>query len=115
MMAKVFKNIPTRKIFRSIILVLFLSSFLVYRFIYNIDIPSCLVDKWHVFTASANNNLDINNNDNIVIGIGQVIMDSWIVLTFIFWYLAINKGLLSSRTPDSVSALYSSFSPGMHI
>ena len=98
MRAILIKDIPKRKVLRLLFIAIFFTSFFIYRCLYNTDIPLCLKDVWHVATASANNGLDYDNNGNIVIGIGQVIMDCWIVLTFIFWYISLKKGLLSSRT-----------------
>ena len=95
-----FGAIPERKVLRVVFLVISSVSFFVYRFLYNTETPSCIKDQWHVMTASANKELDHNNNDNSIIGIGQLIMDCWLIITFLFWYSVFKIGSLSLKIFD---------------
>lgn len=87
------EQIPPRIILRVIFLTAASMVFLIYRFFYKAEDTLCLRDVWHNFTQPLNSALDRDNNDNILIGIGQVIMDFWIVSTCIFWYGLAHTGL----------------------
>ena len=79
-------TVPPRAILRFITVGVMTTLFLLYRILAKKHDPSCLNDAWHNFTASLNNGLDSGGRDNIVLGIGQVLMDGWIVSMCIVWY-----------------------------
>lgn len=80
------KRIKSRIIFRFIIVGTLASAFLLYRFMYKEYGVECYNDAWHNFTSDLNKGLDSGGADNVVIGIGQVFMDFWIVAICLFWY-----------------------------
>lgn len=79
------RTISPRIVLRFTILSILSSLFFVYRFLYPKQNPQCLNDAWHNFSGDLNKGLDQNGTDNIIIGIGQVLMDGWIVMLIIFW------------------------------
>jgi hypothetical protein len=85
-------RIKPRIIFRFILVGILSTGFLLYRFIYKPLPTQCYNDAWHEFTADLNTDLDYGDNGNIVIGIGQVLMDFWIVAISVFWYLCQHSG-----------------------
>lgn len=69
-----------------VIVVISLSSFfLLYRFLATKPGPVCINDAWHNFSSGLNEGLDNGGKDNVVIGIGQVLMDAWIVTAVVVW------------------------------
>lgn len=85
-------RIKSRIIFRFIIVGTLASAFLLYRFMYKEYSTLCLHDAWHDFTSDLNKGLDSQGKDNVVIGIGQVFMDFWIVALSLFWYSCQHSG-----------------------
>jgi hypothetical protein len=79
-------GIKSRIIFRFIIVGTLACAFLLYRFMYKEYGAGCYNDAWHDFTSDLNKGLDSGGTDNIIIGIGQVFMDFWIVAISLFWY-----------------------------
>lgn len=73
-------------------------GFLLYRFLYYAATPNCLRDAWHDLTLPLNKDLaDGSGGDNVVIGIGQVLMDGWIFIIVILWYCESNLGWSNLR------------------
>jgi hypothetical protein len=61
-------------------------GFLLYRFMYYAVTPDCIRDAWQEVTLGLNERLaNGSGSDNIVIGIGQVLMDGWIFIMGILW------------------------------
>jgi len=62
-----------------------LTAFVCYRFIYeSIDTTRAVFDAYQEFTFEINRKL-YHGWDNVVIGIGQVMMDGWILSSALFW------------------------------
>ena len=51
----------------------------------------CFLDNYHELTYGANRKM-MEGWDNIVIGIGQLMMDSWVLLIGVYWYDLSNSG-----------------------
>jgi len=75
---------PKLFLFKLISAILLLACFLVYRFLYEPTNPDCILDRYHVFTGPINKNLE-DGFDNVIIGIGQVMIDLWVIICFILW------------------------------
>lgn len=105
-------RIKPRIIFRFVTIGLLSMGFLFYRFFYKEYSTDCYNDAWHDFTAELNHHLDQNGADNVVIGIGQVFMDFWIIAISAFWYLNQHAGSPSSKMQEFLSLPLSSSSAG---
>ncbi len=51
-----------------------------------VNIPKCIYDTYQEATINANKGL-VAGVDNAIIGIGQVLMDGWIIVIGIIWYI----------------------------
>jgi len=69
---------------RLVVITTSLLFYLLYRFLYNNQLPLCYRDAWHDLTYDLNIRLK-NGVDDVVIGIGQVLMDGWIVTIILLW------------------------------
>jgi hypothetical protein len=58
--------------------------FLLYRFLFHATVPSCVRDSWHELTSDLNLGLK-DGVDDAVIGVGQVLMDGWILVCVGVW------------------------------
>ena len=75
----------------------FVFFFFLYRLLYKKYMgQDCVIDKYHQFTYPANRKL-YNGWDNTIIGIGQLLMDGWVLFTAIYWYISNYSGLLIAR------------------
>jgi len=64
---------------------IFTFAFLVYRIAYKKYMGSaCAVDKYHEITYEANRKL-YHGWDNTIIGIGQLLMDGWVIFMGLYW------------------------------
>jgi len=80
-------GLKSRYKLRLVIALIATLCFLLYRFMYNATTPACLRDAWHDLTLGFNEHLaNGSGGDNVVIGIGQVLMDGWIFIIVILWY-----------------------------
>ena len=65
---------------------LFIVGYTIYRLFYiAFDNNSCIFDKYFQATFNANRGLVVGNAGNIVIGVAQVAIDSWIIFMCIAW------------------------------
>jgi hypothetical protein len=78
------RNSPKLFYFKAIFAFLLSLSFFLYRFLKDKPNLTCIFDRYHSFTSPINMKLE-GGLDNILIGIGQVLMDGWIVFSFIIW------------------------------
>lgn len=60
-------------------------AYLLYRLLYQkYEGDICKIDKYHEITYEANRKL-YHGWDNTIIGIGQLLMDGWVVYTGLYW------------------------------
>jgi hypothetical protein len=104
--------------------------FAVYRFTFFLPNTSCIADAYHNFTITLNRDLvteagpafEGNSNQlspfgRAFIGMGQILMDLWIAIMAVVWYLPTHAGFSRRTTcapwpasPSSTSSAEPSFS-----
>ena len=77
-------KLPSLK-YKIILASLFSIAFLIYRLAYKKYTGSaCNIDKYHEFTYEANRKL-YHGWDNTILGIGQLLMDGWVIFMGGYW------------------------------
>ena len=72
---------------KCVIAFMFSLGYLLYRLLYEKYTGTlCNIDKYHQLTYAANRKL-FHGWDNLIIGIGQLLMDGWVLFTAIYWYM----------------------------